>query len=182
MKPCLAVSIALLGLVIPGAAAFAQLPPPPPPESAPLPPTPPPVKEAPPSDPTRPPNDAPPPWGAPILGGVAPATKRHSKGMMIAGIVMAGAGGLAIVAGSVEVGAANGICNLASSQALKYDSCVSLYRGVGIGELIFGGVLLAIGVPLALVGSAKEPVNAAQITPALSIHVAPQDTGLRWTF
>jgi hypothetical protein len=100
--------------------------------------------------------------------------------MMIAGIVMAGLGGLAVVAGSIEYAEASGFCDAFGSRSFNGDSCANLYRVLGATELVVGGVLVAVGLPLAIVGSGKPEATPAALAP--SLRLGKRDAALVWAF
>jgi hypothetical protein len=100
--------------------------------------------------------------------------------MMIAGISMAGLGGLAAIAGSIEYAAASGFCNAFGNRNFNGDSCVNLYRVLGATELVVGGVLVAVGLPLAIVGAGKPEAPPAALVP--SLRLGRRDAALVWAF
>jgi hypothetical protein len=89
---------------------------------------------------------------------------------MIAGIVVASAGGAlligALFTAAVDVGACNGCRDRAGG-------------AVAIGLSIGGAVALAVGIPLAIYGSKKVPVGGA---PAVAWLGAPSRDGWAWRF
>lgn len=202
-------ALILAALLCVSVTAAAQEPPAPPPASAsppaapaapsslpgaeppPLPASPPPAEPSPasaaPALPSSPPRSAAPPplnyqptpWETPAG---APA-KRRSRGMMIGGIVMSALGGVTAIAGVVYFAAPEPFCDLYGNSGLDRGSCVDTYRGVGVAGMVVGGVLIAIGLPVAIYGAGKVPADAARSAPTpLSLHVGRSDAALRWSF
>jgi len=173
-------------LVLSSHVAFAQQPPP-------ADPGPPPEPAAPPPAPGYAPPPAvqpyPGPYAAPIPGPPpAPAYKRRSTGMFIAGIIMSAVGAADAIAGVVEFVAADDICGLAttnskSSLLSTRNTCIDTYKIVGVTGMVVGGVLVAVGLPMAIVGGAKVPAQSGQ-APAgrLSLRVGPTSAGVGYAF
>jgi hypothetical protein len=108
-----------------------------------------------------------------------PPLERRSTGMMVGGIVLLSAGGLAMVIGSSL--ALNNGCT-----AFDGFGCSSNgdSQTAGYGVLIGGAVALAVGIPLLIYGSKKVPVRAeAPTAPSPSAWIgAPGGAGWRWQF
>ena len=100
--------------------------------------------------------------------------------MMIGGIIMSATGGLAVIAGIVELAAAEPLCDAFGSRNFKGETCISTYEGIGIAGMIVGGVLVAIGLPLAIHGAGRVPQSSARASP--SLRLGERDAALRWTF
>lgn len=119
----------------------------------------PPAPDAPDAEPAEPP-PAEPKW------------RRHSKGMMVGGIVMTSVGGISLfVSGLMAIGSV--LCNTGWSseqeRAQKCDYTVAIYAPLGVG---LG--LIAAGVPTLIIGAKSEPVGQATLMP----WVAPNAGGL----
>src|SRR5262249_37988058 len=98
----------------------------------------------------------------------------------IAGIIMSALGASDAAAGVVEFAAAKNICGVVPSQG---SSCVNTYRIIGVTGMVVGGVLVAVGLPLAIVGGSKVPAGqGAPPPPTLSLRVGPTSTGLSLAF
>jgi hypothetical protein len=193
------------------APAVAQQPPAPPPAA-------PAVAQQPPAAPAPPPAAAPPfapaPWGAPQAYGMPyagqpyapygspwapppyqpPVTERRSTGMMVAAIVLWGAGAVATVIGTAmyvpkageicefdTVGAQPAPAHRAARRERIGTSRQALTNGCGddltLGfSLMTGGILAGIAaIPLFVVGDSR--VRALP-----QLRVGATDTALRWTF
>jgi hypothetical protein len=121
--------------------------------------------------------------------------ERRSTGMMVTGIVLAGIGGLGFIVGVAVYSTAE---SRISDCAYVYDygaygSCdddSDERQAAGIGMMIAGGALLAVGIPLAVVGGRKvstkskgqpEPeVEEASLVPEL--RMSTRSAALRWAF
>ena len=129
--------------------------------------------------------------GPASYGPEQPHTKRHSTGMMIAGIIMTAVGAADAIAGVIEFTAAEDICGAVSASSTE-QTCVDTYKVVGVTGMVLGGVLVAVGLPLAIIGGSKETVRygatpsslARGVEPAgaLSLRVGPGSTALRIAF
>jgi hypothetical protein len=125
--------------------------------------------------PPSPPDDAAAQTSPPPAPAIAPRTRRRT-GLLVAGAVLDGVGIIGLVVG-VEL-------MIAGSQ----EKCVSLYsacrteagtRTAGIGALIGGGALLALGTPLLVMGVRKVP---AQSSVEPTVLVGASRCALRWSF
>jgi hypothetical protein len=107
----------------------------------------------------------------------AAKTKRRSTGMMVTGIVLGSAGLLASVSGLVVVG----VCsrNEAGESGSVGEDCDDNSVPAGVGIAIAGGVGLAVGIPLIVVGAQKVPAQKAAAAPRLL--VGPRSVALRWS-
>lgn len=160
-----------LALCLTPTLAWADDPPVPPPDP------PPPVDT---TSPDSPDYQAPPPpdysdWNAEQIG-----LKRHSKSMMIGGAVVAGLGALGFLAGLVDYLAAETFCTSLSSQGFERGSCVDTYHIIGAAGMVTGGVMLAVGIPLVVVGSRKGQPKGTLAVPDVRIGVG--QASLRWEF
>ncbi|WP_437322566.1 hypothetical protein [Sorangium sp. So ce381] len=122
----------------------------------------------------------------------APLTKRRSKGMMVTGIVLTSLGTVALLGGGLV---------LASSSSCAGDSCGydssdpfaddEVYEeddteGAGVGLVVGGLVLAGVGIPLAIIGGRKVPVQpekqaASAPAPPPELVIGPRYAGLRWS-
>lgn len=105
--------------------------------------------------------------------------ERRSTGMMVGGIVLLSAGGLAMVIGSSLA--------LTSSTTCNFDGfgCSSSgdSEAAGYGVLIGGAVALAVGIPLLIYGAKKVPAQPEATAVAAPAWVgAPGGAGWRWKF
>jgi hypothetical protein len=86
--------------------------------------------------------------------------RRHSTGMMVGGIVMVSLAPVAfLVAGVYGLGSA--VCSASNNSCDEYATAAKV-------SLLTGLVLAGVGVPLIVVGAAKEPVSeegSATISP-----------------
>ncbi|WP_441285879.1 hypothetical protein ACSRUE_25600 [Sorangium sp. KYC3313] len=123
----------------------------------------------------------------------APLTKRRSKGMMVTGIVLTSLGTIAILGGGLVI---------ASTPSCSGDSCGydtssdpfaddTVYEeddadGAGVGLVVGGLVLAGVGIPLAIIGGRKVPVQpekqaASTPAPPPELVIGPRYAGLRWS-
>jgi hypothetical protein len=113
-------------------------------------------------------------------------TERRSTGMMIAGIVSIGVGGVFLLTGAA-------LAAIDASCDSGFESCPG--AGAGIGLAVGGGVLLLVGIPLTIVGAQRVPVGQAALTPAAPAWLGepwlkvgdahartPTAAGWRWQF
>ena len=113
--------------------------------------------------------------------------ERYSTGMMVSGIVLAGAGAFALLIGGAIFSAADRgqvVCDEFGCRNESNDD----QKTTGIALMIAGGAGIAIGVPLLIVGARKVPVESApaQSEPSAalraSLHVGPRSGALRLVF
>jgi hypothetical protein len=115
--------------------------------------------------------------------------QRRSTGMMITGLILSGLGAVSLFTG-VAVYAAG-----SSSDDCSYNgygsSCSSDSgaQAAGVGFMVGGLIGIGVGIPLAIVGGRKVPVDPqAQPAPAEQASLIPQVSGgprniaLRWHF
>ena len=96
----------------------------------------------------------------------APKGKRHSTGMMVGGIIIAG-----LAAIPLEIAAIGALmCNDRESSSTR--SCDG--SSYVMGGLMAAGALLALGLPMIAVGSKREAAPSARLTP----WATPQSAGL----
>ncbi|WP_437302084.1 hypothetical protein [Sorangium sp. So ce388] len=123
-----------------------------------------------------------------------PLTRRRSKGMMVTGIVLTSIGAVALLGGGLALAStcSGSDCDAGSfddsldDESLDYldeeDSGAEAGYALIIGGLVFAGV----GIPLAIIGGRRVPVqpekNAAS-APARSpeLVLGPRYAGLRWS-
>ena len=109
---------------------------------------------------------------------MAPAMERRSTGMMVGGIVLLSAGGLAMVIGSSLA--------LTSTSSCTFQGFCSSNDGAqaaGYGVLIGGAVALAVGIPLLIYGAKKVPAQPDATAPTARAWIgAPGGAGWRWQF
>lgn len=140
---------------------------------------------APPSGPGLPAYGPPPAWGDPSAFAAPPRLERYSSPMFVGGIVALSLGGVGLIAGSVLYG----------SGASKYDVyCTDEdgftnvcgeaddpdERGPGLALLVAGGVLVAGGIPLVLVGGRKVPKG--KVPPPVTASIGPTGASVRVVF
>jgi hypothetical protein len=111
--------------------------------------------------------------------------KRNSTGLMVGGIVILSTGGVAFFVGAALIAEANDqICF--DGECKDEDLEVA-----GIITLAGGGALIALGIPLTVVGARKVPLDGSETPeededeswlyqPELSL--SPTSAALRWTF
>jgi hypothetical protein len=107
----------------------------------------------------------------------AAKTRRRSTGMMVTGIALGSAGLLAGVSGALVIG----VCsrNEAGQAGSVGENCDKDSVPAGVGLAIAGGVGLAVGIPLTLIGARKVPAQSAAAAPTLL--VGPRSVALRWS-
>src|SRR5690606_13527886 len=101
--------------------------------------------------------------------------ERADAPLMVGGIVVSGIGGAALIAGFALTLVDAAYCNLMGPEDDR--ACVPTF-----GLTMMGGGLavgLGAGLPMALVGSRKEPRDAAA---APGVIVDPGHVTLRWSF
>lgn len=113
---------------------------------------------------------------------VEPQTERRSTGLMVAGIILTGLGGLGTIGGAI------GTAVTATEDRTTYDYYTNSYSDdsgdphpAPVGVLIGGGVFLITGIIFLIVGAPKVPVEnaeAAKVEPLLG----PGFGGMRWSF
>lgn len=102
--------------------------------------------------------------------------QRHSTGMMVGGIVMTSFVPIALLV-SLVASVAKTSCNVSydySSNQYSRDTHCDRYNPTIYGGLISAVALAGAGIPLIVIGSKKEPVSTAQVTP----WAAPNAGGL----
>lgn len=126
---------------------------------------------------------APPPtWGAPptvFVDAEEGGTHRRSPAMMITGFTMAGVGVGALLTGAFFYMAETSV------QYEVYD-CIDCGGwgnsndppGAPIAAMVVGGLMVAVGVPIGIVGSRKKK----QADPVPGLEVGAASARLRWTF
>jgi hypothetical protein len=104
-----------------------------------------------------------------------PKMQRHSKGMMVGGIVMVSLAPVALlVAGTAAVG--RGLCSIGTdSESTR--SC-SGYEPFIYGGLLSALTLVGVGVPLIVIGATKEPVDPSGLNASLSPWATQTSAGL----
>jgi serine/threonine-protein kinase len=129
-----------------------------------------------------------------------PQMRRRSKGMMVTGIVLISVGAVAVVGGGLAIAAAcpGDTCDDTEDTFLGYDEYGEpIYMsGFDSGEddsaaaagvaLVLGGIVSAgVGIPLAIIGGRKVPVQpekrAAAAAAAPELVLGPRYAGLRWS-
>ncbi|WP_437283444.1 hypothetical protein WME90_23575 [Sorangium sp. So ce375] len=129
--------------------------------------------------------------GAPALP-AAPLTKRRSKGMMVTGIVLTSLGTVAVLGGGLVIASScsGDGCGYDDSSSDPFSDNVdyeeSDTEGAGVGLVIGGLVLAGVGIPLAIIGGRKVPVQpekqaAAAPAPPPELVIGPRYAGLRWS-
>lgn len=122
--------------------------------------------------------------GTPAYGPAPPVQEyeRRSTGLMVAGIVLTGLGGLGTIGGAI------GTAVTATEDRTTYDYYTSSYSDdsgdphpAAVGVLVGGGVFLITGIIFLIVGAPKVPVEnaeAAKVEPLLG----PGFGGMRMSF
>jgi hypothetical protein len=96
--------------------------------------------------------------------------RRHSKGMMVGGIVMVSVAPLALIASGLAA-LGKSVCNIDNG----YERDCNDADGFIYGSLLTGVALVGVGIPLIVIGAAKEPVEpgaTARIAPWATPHAA----------
>jgi hypothetical protein len=114
----------------------------------------------------------------------APPTQRRNVGLMIGGIVLAGLGGAQVIGGAAFLSSA------ASEQARCGSQCglnslgIGLDRAAGTFFTVNGGLMLASGVAMAIVGGAQVPVVGPHASGSLvpAVAVGAGNATLHWSF
>lgn len=188
---CIPASLAVAALLAFASNSSAQQPPAPPPVWAPPAPAPyygPPGAWAPPGYApvpyAMPPGYAPPAAYVPLAEHPARGTERRSTVMMITGFSIAGLGVTSLVLGSVvyTMAAAPVQYDMMCFQAPCGDTIPpSSSRGKagGIGMMIAGSALVAVGLPIGIYGATKKP---REVSPVPRVAIGPAAANLRWTF
>ena len=100
------------------------------------------------------------PPSAPVKG------ERHSTAMMVGGIVMVSFAPIALITSAIanveKSGCEDGIYG-PIKDCDKYDPTI-------YGGLIAAGALVAVGIPLIVIGANREPVSTAIVTPWATLH------------
>jgi hypothetical protein len=114
----------------------------------------------------------------------AQGTERRSPAMMITGFSMVGVGVGAVITGALVY---------TFSQSVQYDylcaqePCYSPSQSTsssavgGVAAMVGGGLFVAVGLPLGIVGAAKKP-REDQASPVPQVSVGPTGGAARWTF
>ncbi len=123
-----------------------------------------------------------PPYGRPVVFVDREAqTERKSPAMMIVGFSMTGVG-----AGLLATGAFFFVVSSSTVYAVDCFDCGAGYRDGGsdtaasVATMIGGGVMMAVGLPLGIVGAMKRPVDRSASVP--EVGVGAGSARLRWTF
>ncbi|WP_437643354.1 hypothetical protein [Sorangium sp. So ce362] len=121
-----------------------------------------------------------------------PLTRRRSKGMMVTGIVLTSIGTVALIGGALAIASACSGPGCESGEELdpfeeefgyaEEDSEMDAGYALVIGGLVFAGV----GIPLAIIGGRKVPVQverkaASAPAPPPELVIGPRYAGLRWS-
>ncbi|WP_437594847.1 hypothetical protein [Sorangium sp. So ce1000] len=129
---------------------------------------------------------------APARVGVgAPLTKRRSKGMMVTGIVLTSIGTVALLGGGLVLASScsGDGCGYDDTSGDPFSDDVSYEddtTGAGVALVVSGLVLAGVGIPLAIIGGRKVPVQpekqaAAAPAPPPELVIGPRYAGLRWS-
>lgn len=139
-----------------------------------------------------PPGYYPPPPGGYWMPGPPPeeaGTKRRSTGMMVTGIVFASLGAANAIAGAVMMAAAPKRCMVAEADfgggGSFNDGCEPDPGFIVVGGVTMaaGGALLAIGIPLWIVGARTPSPNPPERSAARpTLLVGPRSAGVRFAF
>ncbi|WP_437312644.1 hypothetical protein [Sorangium sp. So ce385] len=117
-----------------------------------------------------------------------PLTRRRSKGMMVTGIVLTSIGAVALLGGGLALAASSATDTDPEytdpfEEELGYEEDASATEA-GVA-LILGGVVFAgVGIPLAIIGGRKVPVQPekkAASAPPPELVLGPRYAGLRWS-
>ncbi len=113
-----------------------------------------------------------------------PKMQRHSKGMMVGGIVMVSLTPVALLVASVAA-LGKGVCGIdnydrtdSNGNTVYGHSDCSGYNPAIYGALGTALVLAGVGIPLIVIGASKEPVNPSAPTATLSPWATPTSAGL----
>ncbi|HEY3496048.1 MAG TPA: hypothetical protein VGK73_15225 [Polyangiaceae bacterium] len=118
---------------------------------------------------------------APAAPPVAQQTRRFSGGLMATGIVMISLGAVALL-GAMGTTIASSVCKADADYDPRtgdylYRHNCDAYEPVMIGLTVGGIGLLGAGIPLAVIGGKREPVNAASA--AVAPWVTPAGAGAK---
>jgi hypothetical protein len=103
-----------------------------------------------------------------------PKMQRHSKGMMVGGIVMVSLTPVALaVAGFSALG--KGLCGI---DDLDHNRSCDGYDPVIYGSLLSALVLAGVGIPLIIIGATKEPVDSSSPSATLTPWATPTSAGV----
>jgi len=94
--------------------------------------------------------------------------ERHSTGMMVGGIVMVSLAPIALLT-SLVANMEKSSCEMSIIYGSNVGNC-DRYDPTIIGGLVAAGGLTAIGVPLIVIGSRREPAAVASVTPWATPH------------
>lgn len=116
-----------------------------------------------------------------------PTIERRSVIMMAAGIGMCGAGGIGAGVGAIVIalGSIKGAQTCTGSGATE--SCRPItdaerrtMRDVGVGILIASGIVAVAGIPVAIIGGWKIPVEPPRASAVPEVDVGPGSVSLTW--
>ncbi len=102
-----------------------------------------------------------------------PKLVRHSKGMMVGGIVMVSLSPVALLIAGVA-GLSKGLCGIDKPD--NYD-CTQ-YDPTIYGSLLSALVLVGVGVPLIVIGATKEPATEASASATVGPWATPTAAGI----
>ncbi|WP_437729688.1 hypothetical protein [Sorangium sp. So ce1335] len=113
-----------------------------------------------------------------------PQMRRRSKGMMVTGIVLTSIGAVALIGGGLAFASADSGDPVEDEFGYldEGESAADAGAALVVGGLIFAGV----GIPLAIIGGRKVPVEpaksaAAAPAPSPELVLGPRYAGLRWS-
>jgi hypothetical protein len=113
-----------------------------------------------------------------------PRTRLNSVGAMVTGIVLSGVGAMSALSGLVYMAIPDTAC---STPEDPYATCpTDTLRSTGQVLLIAGGLMVAVGIPLIVVGAKRVPVESTGwMAPPVftaSIRVGPGALGINGTW
>ncbi|KYG02532.1 hypothetical protein BE20_50480, partial [Sorangium cellulosum] len=119
-----------------------------------------------------------------------PLTRRRSKGMMVTGIVLTSIGAVALLGGGLAIAASSatdpdytGDPTDPFEEDFTYEEDASA-ADAGVALIVGGVVFAGVGIPLAIVGGRKVPVQPekkAASAPPPELVLGPRYAGLRWS-
>ncbi len=109
-------------------------------------------------------------------------TRRNSTGMMVTGIVLAGAAGVVALSGLplLLIGDTRE-CHTSVVNGTQHCSGTN-FTPLGAGLVITGGVLAAIGIPLVVIGAKRVPAGSRGAGVTVWLATGPSEFAMRGTW